>query len=70
MEDTRTTPDSVAISNFLGKAFFLMKKMIMLAHNTKNNIMVMKEMKRPNKIKMGIPPSLVSNDVRFTKLFL
>ena len=34
-----------------------MKEIIMLAHKIKNNIMVMKEIKKPNKIKMIIPPS-------------
>jgi hypothetical protein len=32
-----------------------MKKMIMLAHKIKNNIIVMKDSNKPNKIKMIIP---------------
>ena len=34
-----------------------MKEIIMLAHKIKNNITVMKEIKRPNKIKIITPPT-------------
>ena len=60
MEDTKTTPENVAISNFLGKGFFLMKEIIILAHKIKNNIMVIKEIKIPNKIKIITPTFLSS----------
>ena len=54
VQETRIAPVKVASSSFLGKCFFLIKKIINLTKSTRNNSMVYKNIKKPIIIKISI----------------